>query len=324
MTEFFFGGMRTEVPTQQSHYYQAGETIRRSEAATDPMMWRTADLKNIDKNSCMNLEGNRHIKQKAGTVQMGKDDNEAMFIPMGYAIIGYDHDHCTTGGRGAALFHPFHKSMSSAKADQRIKSIVGGAPGGTYNYMDKDGLGPSDQPRELAKKMASWKVFELNSETGLRAFFRALKDEKEDLVGSQGGLNEVKKNACRFVDKANFGGGRDAWVQACEDILSEAEREAAWPDPYIGVEEERIRKEEEEEERIRKEEEEEERRREESDDEESKDGDGDGDGDGESDDGDGDGEDEEEKSNTMLYVGLGALILLLLIGGIMVVMNKKP
>jgi len=87
-------GTGTETGTgtpQNSYYYQIGSGSSDNEGKNLDE-WRTTDLGRLSKNTCMNVRDAGF--KRSGSKAMDKDDNLAMFVPKGYAILGYDHDNC--------------------------------------------------------------------------------------------------------------------------------------------------------------------------------------------------------------------------------------
>ena len=145
-----------------AYYYQIGGDINSAASIRLLSKWQTTDLEKLSKNTCMNMDNIGF--QKSGSKRLNKDDNEAMFIPKGYAILGYDHDNCKETGNGAQFFHGYHTSRAANDKARTAANIISGyrTPGGVYSYYGPNGGNAEDQPRDLAKKLSSWKVYDLN------------------------------------------------------------------------------------------------------------------------------------------------------------------
>lgn len=225
-----------------SYYYQIGGDISNNDKASKPENWRTADFSRISKNQCINVKQIGNMK-KAGTKSMDRDDNEAMFIPQGYAVLGYDHDNCESTGQGVQFYHGYHTS-NAANQDSvnHVKAITGNKRGGIYNYKGPDSGGNEDQPRNIAKKMSSWKVFDLNTGEGLGGVLQAI-DEVDS--SAQGVVSSNKrayqKYLCERVDKNTFDktvtdddiDRKFAFEEVCENILTKNEIKRVWPEEVV-------------------------------------------------------------------------------------------
>lgn len=225
-----------------SYYYEIEGDIQYDNIGSRLDMWKSVDLKPLDKNMCINVHNNPNLRPKSGSQTMQRDKNEAMFIPKGYAIIGYDHENCGDGGRGAGIFHPYHNA-TQVEARNRLKAIAGGADGGTYSFR-KDNNWSQDQPSNLWKKLSSWKVFDINNERGITDLKNTIDSDYEALKSNQGGVGQIMKKICENPDKDKFEGGRDSWVSACENELSDLEIKKVWPEEIIGDDEEDLPEEE--------------------------------------------------------------------------------
>ena len=129
--------------------------------------------------------------KKSGSKAMDKDDNVGMFVPKGYAILGYDHDECDEGGRGAQFFHGYHTSISEWGTTV-MKAISGNKPGGVYN-----------KPLDLTKKMSSWKVYDLNRSIDFKGVMEGL-DSIDSSDSISANKDSYKKTLCQNVDKNYF------------------------------------------------------------------------------------------------------------------------
>jgi hypothetical protein len=219
-----------------SYYYQIGGDINNADKRAKLDKWQTTDLGQLSKNTCMNV--NTAVFKKGGSKAMSKDDNEAMFVPKGYAILGYDHDNCEETGRGAQFYHGYHTSgAANNAAKSAVKAISGNKPGGVYNYYGPNGGRDEDQPRDLAKKMSSWKVYDLNSRVDFENVMVAL-----DSIDSSGAISAnkraYKRTLCQNVDKNYFDTAYTAdaetrrvyYREACDLILNSSELDRAWPE----------------------------------------------------------------------------------------------
>lgn len=225
-----------------SYYYQIDGDISNDDKASQEDQWRTADFGRISKNQCINVK--QTGMNKPGTKPMDRDDNEAMFVPQGYAVLGYDHDNCESSGRGVQFYHGYHVSQAANQdAVNRVKAITGNKPGGIYNFKGPDGGRDEDQPRNIASKMSSWKVFDLNTGDGLGGVLRAL----DEVDSSADGVVSSNKRAyqrylCERVDKNTFDktitnndtDRKLAYEEVCENILTTNELKRVWSeDPDI-------------------------------------------------------------------------------------------
>jgi len=219
-----------------SYYYQIGGKISDDKDASQEKNWRTADFERISKNQCINVK--QTGMNKPGTKSMDRDDNEAMFVPQGYAVLGYDHDNCESSGRGVQFYHGYHESRASNQdAVNRVKAITGNKPGGIYNFKGPDGGRNEDQPRNIANKMSSWKVFDINTGDGLGGVFRAL-DEVDRSADGVVSANKraYKRYLCQRVDKNTFdktitdndNDRKLAYEDVCENILTTNELKRVW------------------------------------------------------------------------------------------------
>ena len=220
-----------------SYYYQIGGDISNEGKASDPGKWRTADFGRISKNQCINVRqtGNN----KPGTRSMDRDDNEAMFVPQGYAVLGYDHDNCVSSGRGVQFYHGHHVSRAANQdAVDRVKAITGNKPGGIYNFKGPNGGRDEDQPRNIAKKMSSWRVFDVNTSDGLENLIRSIDDVESDAGGLvSSNARSYKRQICEHVDKNTFDktafpdedSRRYQFTSNCEKFLSRGEIDRIWP-----------------------------------------------------------------------------------------------
>jgi len=218
-----------------AYYYQIGRDINNSDKASELANWRTTDLDLLPKDDCMNVNDVNY--NKTGSQSMKKDDNEAMFVPKGYAILGYDHEDCNDeAGKGVQFYHGNHQSEAgNTTATAAISAITDNQPGGVYNYYGPNGGDDEDQPRNIAGKLSSWKVYNLNDETDLENVISALTS-----LGSKSGpiaanKQSIKKTICENIDKNIFkatrtGGERLAFTDICDGILNPIELKRVWPD----------------------------------------------------------------------------------------------
>ena len=227
-----------------SYYYQIGRHIDNQDKASDQSEWRTADFSRITKNDCVNVD--QVDFNKPGTKAMDKDDNEAMFIPRGYAVLGYDHDNCENTGRGVQYYHGNHRSRSESNSNgnkdavRRVKAITGNRPGGIYNYKGGSGGDNEDTPRNLASKMSSWRVFDVRTDSGLTAAIANINEVKSEADGNVTSRKSTYlKDLCKGVDKNTFDkdmamdepSRRESFVTLCDSILSKSELKRVWPEP---------------------------------------------------------------------------------------------
>jgi hypothetical protein len=221
-----------------AYYYQIGRDINNSDKASELANWRTTDLEKLPKDTCMNI--NSVGFKKSGSKTMDKDDNEAMFIPKGYAIMGYDHNNCEETGAGVQFYHGYHTSNAeNSTATSAINAISGNKPGGVYNYYGPGGGNAEDQPRNIAGKLSSWKVYDLNDKTGFSNVMRTIDDVDSNTTGTVASNKlALKRILCNNVDKTNFETAYTDDIQArkrsfteeCEGILRPTEILLVWPD----------------------------------------------------------------------------------------------
>lgn len=223
------------------YYYQINGDIDNSTKASQLSKWRTTDLSKIaNDGSCMNVKTARF--NKSGSKTMDKDDNEAMFVPKGYAILGFDHDDCSEGGNGVQFYHGYHENsdtVDNAKLD-RIKNISGNKPGGLYNYKGSNNGRDEDQPRNISDKLSSWRVYDLNE--GLGDVIKGLDAIEAGTTGTvRSNKSEFKRILCKNVDKDKWTSSegeseevkRNNFNEQCEGILNLSERNRLWPKPVV-------------------------------------------------------------------------------------------
>lgn len=249
------------------YYYQIDGDIDDESDSNMIINWRSADLSKFS-TACLNLnqvpEGYHEVRPGSGqaSMKLAKDDNEAMFVPKGYAIMGFDADNCKETGNGVQFYHGYHgnttasnreglsdnlhKSRATVDPIRRLKRISGNKPGGYYNFKGSDGGAYEDQPRNIAKQMSSWNVYNLND--GLYTVLQAVDNISPSTGGTVAGEKRaIKRLLCMNVDYETFKqrlNANDSWADRkadfrseCENILSQADIDLVWPtvDPVAPV-----------------------------------------------------------------------------------------